>query len=127
MKRAIMLTIAAVFLLGATGTAMAAKKVKVWGSVLEAADHYQPYQRLRSRLLRQGYTEHEPSVQPYYYFVMPTDDHVEAEVTVSFSKRTGGQYSLETHWVSITIVVWELIDEGGFVGLDHSIEEMYAL
>lgn len=55
--------------------------------------------------LNQGFTVDSVSEQPYYYIVAPTGDYIYGTVEVKMHARTGGEFSLETTYATVTATV----------------------
>ena len=53
--------------------------------------------------LEDGYTKTESTYDPIYYIVAPQGAHTEGTVTVTMTRRSGGNMSLQTDYVFIKI------------------------
>lgn len=56
--------------------------------------------------LQEGHKLNQINVDPVYYIMQPTGDHLAFTVTVVMNKRVGGNFSLETEYVHMTIQVY---------------------
>lgn len=87
--------------------------IKVWHTPMQAAEHHQPVKVMLRHYQRDGFELYEAYENAFRYFAEPVGDHTWGTVVFRL-KKSAGDYSLETTYVTLTATIDYLANEDGF-------------